>query len=203
MAMTQTHYQSAFGLLRAKYYDVEPRRLGFAEIVEIIKLGDFFIDEHLGRVLSTFQQENTGYSIWHTANIENPSEDAPPARQLLRTLRCAKMLEKRSACDVLRLRFARILLHRYFLQLCTTSNYVGKSRGRSAASFVIDHILTEIYGPRSDDWSPRMKQQHRTSLLRHKRVGKRWTMLARFLGSGILLICSKEADVHMSVPWLA
>ena len=199
MASAPTHFQSALRLLQAKYYDTEPRQLGLAEIVRIIRLGDFFVDEHCSKSLSIVQRAIGRYGVWGSVDIGDPSQDAPLARQLLTTLRCAKLLEKRSICDVLRLRFARILLYRYFVQLCAASkeNPVETSKGRGLDSHVVDQILTVIYGPKDYSLSKGMEQKRRNSLLKHKRLGKRWVMLAKFLGSGILLVCSKDANSQM------
>ncbi|KAF2184592.1 hypothetical protein K469DRAFT_579464, partial [Zopfia rhizophila CBS 207.26] len=122
--------------------------------------------------------------------------------KLLSGFRCAEVLELSLAADPVRLRIARIWLYHYFEQrridLHTDPSTLGKlSSGKTIASVVTDEVLNELHSTHDKRFRPQSRKQRRKSLQRHKKLGKRWLILATHLGLGILITCSTRLEVQM------
>ncbi|KAF2180775.1 hypothetical protein K469DRAFT_753136 [Zopfia rhizophila CBS 207.26] len=104
--------------------------------------------------------------------------------------------------DPVRLRMARIFLYHYFeqkrLDIQKDPDLANLlSQGKDRSSVVLDIILKDIYGRHDKQISLRVREQRRDSLKWHKRLGKRWSILAAHLGIGILVTCSKSLETRM------
>jgi hypothetical protein len=193
-----SRYMKAFRLLESHYHTRVSKPLGYAEIVSVIKLGDFFFAEKPKAFLSSLQETHTGQTFWHSEFVR-PSTDGPVTERLFSSFHCAEILEERSAGDPLRLRMTRVLLYHYFVQLCERSYLSNERRtvGKDKTSTVIDEILKEIYGSDLQEHGSESYKRRKTSIHRHKKIGKRWTLLVGFLGCGVLLLCSNSMSKQM------
>lgn len=102
-------------------------------------------------------------------------------------------LENRIGDDQIRNRVAGVMLHLAYEQACKEwrhcSTQKPKGKGRGDATTIIDDILEELHG----DWHQAGRQQQlRSRFHDKKRFGKRWLILTRKLGMGILIACSPK-----------
>ena len=68
-------------------------------------------------------------------------------------------------------------------------------RGRGLATPVIDYTLRRIY-KHFDQLAGTRQKELRAEFHDNKRFGKRWERLARSIGYGILIVCSKCLDIR-------
>jgi hypothetical protein len=97
---------------------------------------------------------------------------------------------------------ARILLHHYFEQKCIDIQKDPNlpnllSQGKRVSSVVLDVILEEMHSRHDQQVGLRVRKQRRQSLKGHKKLGKRWSILAQHLGIGIIFTCSRSLETHM------
>lgn len=198
--MPHSRFMQAFRLLEAHYCGPDSGALSYADIVEVIQIGDFFLLDNLTKFLSNLQRAHTDRSIWRSDFVE-PSMTGSLQERLFRSFNCASTLEERAAQDPLRLRMARVLLYLYFVQLC---KFVGGSftRGEQAVgqgktTTAIDTILEEIYGLGQLEHDDEVYKKRRRSFHKNKRIGKRWVTMINHLGCGVLLLCSDHTSTAM------
>jgi hypothetical protein len=195
-----SHYLRSFGVLSSKYGENTDCDLKPAQIIEVIRSGDsFFRDNTLGLINSYV--ENCNGELWNTPLTWHPFNGSL-TENLFKTFNCAEILEQRSVFDPLRLRVARVLLFWYCEQLCKEAPNNPEllsrcSRGRDTASVVIDLLQEEVFHCQnvqrdSADW-----KRSRESLMRHKKIGKRWSVFIGCIGSGFILICATELANQM------
>lgn len=201
-ACPPSHYVRAFTILNSKYSDHPEHPLKPDTIIEIIKLGNSFLRVDVVSFIEYFCLGWSQNGLWYRPPLTNPTCDGTIAEKLFRGFHCAEILEQGSTVDLVRLRIARIFLYHYFEQLCvdsrTNPNMLNRrSRGRDTASVVTDQILEELYSSQKEQAGPRIQKQRRDRLQKHKKIGKRWSVLASRLGIGILLVCSPGLETQM------
>jgi hypothetical protein len=195
-----SHYLRSFRVLSSKYGENTDHDLKPAQIIEVIRSGDsFFGDTSLGLINSYV--ENCYGELWNTPLIWHPFNGSL-TENLFKIFNCAEILEQRSVFDPLRLRVARVLLFWYYEQLCKEASNNPEllsrcSRGRDTASVVIDLLQEEVFHCQnvqrdSTDW-----KRSRDSLMRHKKIGKRWSVFIGCIGPGFLLTCTTELANQM------
>lgn len=177
-----SHYLRAFNAL-SSIYDNTSGALTDGKIIEVIRVGDSFLRKDAARFISS-DLNGLLNKLWCHDEVPNPTSTCSLTEKLFKSFRCAEILGQRSAIDPLRIRFARILLYQYLEQLCKES----RPQGRSVA---IDRILEETY-PQHRLTDSQVQKKRRDSLMKHKKIGKRWSMLVQQVGSGLLLMCSSE-----------
>jgi hypothetical protein len=103
--------------------------------------------------------------------------------------------------DHVKLRIARLSLHRYFEQLCIIFKKDRKlcnfSQGKGVASAAKDVVLETIYGCHENTVTPEIRKKQEKSFKWNKRIGKRWSYVASHLGEGITLTCSPSLEAIM------
>ncbi|KAH8695746.1 hypothetical protein GQ44DRAFT_634738, partial [Phaeosphaeriaceae sp. PMI808] len=171
-------------------------------IIEIIKLGDAFIRDDVESFIESFRLAWSQNGVWDRPPLMDPTRGGTIIEKLFNGFCCAEILEQSSAVDPVRLRVARVVLHHYYKQLCVDArsdpNLLSRrSRGRDTASVATDKILEDMYGSRKDQVDSRTWKRRRDSLQKHKKIGKRWCMLADHLGLGILLACHPSLGTHV------
>jgi hypothetical protein len=195
-----SHYLQSFNTLTYRFGNGTKHDLNPSSIIKIIKIGDSFlrddavsfVSSHLGGV-----QNN----LWYQPIVPDPTTNSSLTEKLFKSFCCTGILEQRSALDPIRLRIARILLYQYSEQLYKDSHSKQhilnrRSRGRDTTSAAIDQILEEMYtGEEQHD--PETWRKRRNLLKRHKKIGRRWCILIRYIGSGLLVMCSSELATHM------
>jgi hypothetical protein len=123
--------------------------------------------------------------------------------KLFNSVRCADILDRDLAVDPVRLRMARVILYHHYEQLCIDlpSNRHLRGQlacGRNRASLATDLIVGAVYSlaeTRHTDQDT--LKRYRGRVQHHKKVGKRWCMLASHLGLGILLVCHRGIEAQM------
>jgi hypothetical protein len=103
--------------------------------------------------------------------------------------------------DHVKLRMARLILHRYFEQLCVKfkkdRRFCNLSQGKGVASAAKDVVLETIYGCHEDTLTPEIRKKQENSFKSNKKIGKRWSLVASHLGEGITLTCSPNLEAIM------
>jgi len=200
-SQTPSHFARAFRALSSQCGEHSKYALMPADIIKIIEIGDSFLRQDAEDFILS-QLSKCRNSLWSHPVESNPTADGPLTEQLFKSFRCAELLQQRSAIDPLRLRVARVLLYWYYEQLLTdmcislaTSNRC--QGGRSAASIATDQLLQKVYHSLVEKADPQAWKRHRTSIQKHKQIGKRWAILITFIGPGILLLASSEMAAHM------
>jgi hypothetical protein len=172
-------------------------------IEEIIRLGDCFLRVDIISFLEFFRHTWPADGLWDRQPLSKPTHGQTRIEKLLESVRCADILECDSAIDSVRLRMARVILYHHYEQLCidlsTDKQLRGQlSSGRNKASLATDMIFRAVYGPAHEEQvNEDTLKQYRGRLQNHKKVGKRWCMLASHLGLGILLVCHRDIGGHM------
>nr|DAD54575.1 TPA_asm: putative TF [Fusarium equiseti] len=143
-----------------------------------------FLEERLTR------WKKTGF--WHQDQIPEPTASGAGREKLIDAYSCICRLESRMKDDQILNRVAVVMLHTAYEQACQEWRHAGthqrKGRGRGDATTVIDEILSELH----EDWDVGdRKRYHRSRFHDKKRFGKRWLVLIKSLGVGILL-CSSQ-----------
>ena len=164
-----------------------------ADLVEVIRAGNSFIRVDASDFI-TLRLNPILADFWGIGESPRPMFNGKLAHAAFRSFRCAEVLRARSEVDILRLRFARLLLYHYAEQLieqaCSSPDMLARrSRGRSIASIALD-TLTEQMFPHDRISNLTTFRECRNSLKEHKRIGRRWSILRNNLGSGLLIICS-------------
>jgi hypothetical protein len=113
----------------------------------------------------------------------------------------AEAFRRRSDIDHLKYRFLRILLYHDFEELCINiqnnlERYRPLSRGQDAATVATDKFIDGLGKASGEDvtWTER---QQRESFRRHKKIGRRWSIVASHFGLGFFLTCSPELEAKM------
>jgi hypothetical protein len=174
---------------------------GVKNIQEIIKLGDSFLREDAVSFIESFRHGWGREGLWYRPPLSNPTTGSSIVERMLKSLRCAETVEHDSIVDPVRLRMARIFLYQYFEQKridVKDSNLPNPlSQGKDISSVVLDVILEDMYGSHDEQVGLRVRDQRRESLKYHKKLGKRWSILAAHLGIGIIITCSRSLEIHM------
>jgi hypothetical protein len=98
---------------------------------------------------------------------------------------------------------ARIIFYQHFEQPCIDLGSNEKLRGqlspgRDRKSVATDVIVKDLY-----DLDQKVQvdggtlKSYRGRVHKHKRIGKRWCMLASHLGLGVLLLCHRDIEIQM------
>jgi len=165
-------------------------------IPDIIRLGDHFLRQDVASFVAYFYSKRNNGEFWHRPRLSNIAKNGTIMQRLLRGLHDAETLDQNHAVDTVQLRLSRVILYHYFEKLCI--DYSGqKPRGKTTASVVTDKVLDELYSAETEPCWPRSREQKRQSFHRHKKIGKRWSIVATHLGLGILLTCSPSFEAQM------
>ena len=196
-----SHFGIAFAILTSIYGDSSEYAFNSTVLIDIIKLGDSFLRVDSKDFIESFRLGSRD-GLWGRPLLTNPTLDSTITERLFISLQCAEILEQGSAVDPVRMRVARVILYHYYEQLCITSQsnpslLSQRSRGRDTASVVIDKILGEMYSSQTKQASLQKQRQRRESLHRHKKIGRRWCILAAHLGLGVLLVCHPNIETQM------
>ncbi|ATY59580.1 hypothetical protein A9K55_002289 [Cordyceps militaris] len=135
--------------------------------------------------------------LWQHSEFPNPENAAPGCDGLRTVYHCICQLDVRMEDDAIRNRIAIIVLHeRYERNIQTAAaayQATGRtSRGRGYASILVDNILAQIHGHEWTAASLWRKKELRAKFHDRKRYGKRWSILARSAGQGILFLCAPQ-----------
>ncbi|KAF4955748.1 hypothetical protein FGADI_4319 [Fusarium gaditjirri] len=144
-----------------------------------------FLEERLTR------WKKTGF--WHQEQIPQPTANGAGREKLIDAYSCICRLEGRMKDDQILNRVAVVMLHTAYEQACQEWRHAGahqrKGRGRGDATTVIDEILSELH----QDWDDGDKKRyHRSRFHDKKRFGKRWLVLIKSFGIGVLLSSSQR-----------
>ena len=199
--------QSRFCRVRATltsiYGDTTQHGLTPEGIEQIIRLGDSFLRVDIRSFLESFRHAWPADGLWNRQPLSNPTYGQTRIEKLFNGVRCADVLERDLAVDPLRLRMARIILYHRFEQLCvdlqSNKNLQGQlSSGRDRKSVATDLIVKALYNlERKVQVDENTLNSYRGRVHKHKRIGKRWCMLASHLGLGVLLVCHRDIEIHM------
>jgi hypothetical protein len=169
----------------------------YEKLKDIAKIGDVSFRKDAKKFIGLFCCRWSLENPWSRLPGENPASKGSLTKRILRSLQCAETIEFESAVDPAKLRMARILLYHHYEQKCIDlskdpeiSNYL--SQGIGLATLANDAILEEIYGCRDQSTSEETNQKRINRFQWHKRLGKRWSFVASYLGVGIVLTCSHE-----------
>ena len=194
------HYVRSFEALTSKYGENTDHDLKPAQVIEVIKAGDTFLREDCVDFITSYL-EDCRDGLWNTP-VPCPPLNGSLTENLFKSFHCAEILDQRIAVDPIRLRVMRILLFRYYEQLCKESYsnpelLSRRSRGRDTASIATDILVEEIFHGQKGQRDPQVWKRRRTSLQKQKQIGKRWSTLISCIGPGFLLICSPDLATHM------
>jgi hypothetical protein len=185
-------------------YGVKTRhRLAGESLEEIIRLGDSFLQVDIRTHLESLRHAWPAEGLWNRQPLSNPMCGQTRVEKLFNSVRCADILDRDSAVDPVRLRMARIILYHHHEQLCidlpSNKQLRGQlSCGRDRASLAADVIIEALYNlGHEDQVDERMLRRYRSRLHKHKRIGKRWCMLASRLGLGVLFVCHRDIEIRM------
>lgn len=186
-------FRAAFQAMTTAFGSADHSVLTPAKIIEVIRIGDACIRRDAHHFMSSHLQPVLA-KVWCQDDTGDPTIHNSLAEMGFHSFRCAEVLSARSVIDPLRLQCARLLLYQYAEQLSQDFSrdalmLNGRSRGRDVSSVAIDTILELTYPPQCLG-DPQMRMRCRRSLLKHKMVGKRWSIMARHIGTGLLLIFS-------------
>jgi hypothetical protein len=199
--------QSRFCRVRATltsiYGDKTRHNLTPEGIEQIIKLGDSFLRVDIRSFLESFRHACPADGLWNRQPLSNSTSSQTRIEKLFNGVRCADVLERDLAVDPLRLRMARIIFYQHFEQLCIDLGSNEKLRGRLSPgrdrkSVATDAIVKDLY-----DLDQKVQvdggtlKSYRGRVHKHKRIGKRWCMLASHLGLGVLLLCHRDIEIQM------
>lgn len=171
------------------------------QLEDVISIGDSFLQEDAHTFISNFYRRWSLEDPWSRLAIKNPTSSGPLTDKILKSLHCAETMENDSVVDPVKLRMARVLLHHYFEQMCIELNkdqsQCNLSSGRGVATVAKDAVLETIYGCRMKTLPLKIRRRCERSFKWHTRIGKRWSYVASHLGTGILLTCSRNLEIHM------
>jgi hypothetical protein len=169
----------------------------YEKLTDIAEIGDVSFRKDAKEFIDLFCCRWSLENPWSRLPGENPTSKGSLTKRILRSLYCAETIEFESAVDPAKLRMARILLYHYHEQKCIDlskdpeiSNYL--SQGKGIATVANDAIFEEIYGCCDQSTSEETNKKRLSRFHWHKRVGKRWSFVASYLGVGIVLTCSRE-----------
>jgi hypothetical protein len=186
-------FRSALQALTAAFECTDDSALTPAKLVEVLRVGDSCIRRDASRFISSHLKPILA-NVWCQNEGVDPTTNRSLVERGFHSFRCAEVLSARSSIDPLRLQCARVLLYQYVEQLArdfvkNTHMLDQRSKGRDISSVVIDEILDLSYHE-EDLADHEVRRRHRRSLLKHKMRGKRWSIMAQYFGSGLLLISS-------------
>jgi hypothetical protein len=195
-----THYHRSFDRLGSLYGGHSKNAV--KNINYIIQLGDSFLRTDAASFIETLCDRWDTEGLWYRPALSNPAGDVSVMKRLLRGFHCAEVLQHGSIVDAFRLRISRVLLYQYYIELFAelqTSPSLSdqRSSGKRTASVATDKILDELYNAHSEQFKLRTRKQWQDSLRRHKKLGKRWSILATYFGLGIFLTCSSDLETKM------
>jgi hypothetical protein len=191
------------GILTSIYGDKTRHRLARESIDEIIRLGDSFLRVDIRTHLESLRHAWPAEGLWNRQSLSKPAHDQTRVERLFNGVCCADVLERDSVVDPVRLRMARIILYHHHEQLCVDLPNNKRLRGqlscgRDRASIATDMIVKALYNlEHKDRVDERMLVRYRGRLHKHKRIGKRWCMLAKHLGLGVLFVCHRDIEIQM------
>jgi hypothetical protein len=192
---TKTHWLHCYDQLNHLYGGP------YEGLCYIIRIGDSFLREDAKDFITQFYLRWNLEDPWCRLPITNPTLKRPLTEKMLKSLYCAEAIEFDSIVDPVKLRIARMLLHHYFEQLCNEFKKDQKScnlsPGKGVASVAKDVVLETIYGCYEKTLTPEIRKKQENSYTWHKRIGKRWSYVASYLGVGITLTCSPNLEAHM------
>lgn len=199
-ANTGSHYVRSFQALTSKYGENTDHDLKPTQVIEVIKAGDTFLREDCVDFITSYL-EDCRDGLWNTP-VPCPPLNGSLTENIFKSFHCAEIFDQRIAVDPIRLRVMRILLFRYYEQLCKESYsdpglLSRRSRGRDTASIATDILVEEIFHGQKGQRDPQVWKRRRTSLQKQKQIGKRWSTLISYIGPGFLLICSPDLATHM------
>ena len=168
----------------------------FDNIVSIVKLGDSAFRDDAASFIKDLCSKWDQEGVWSRLPLSNPATGGSLVERMLQSLQCAEIIECDATVDPVRLKMARILLHHYYEQthIALEQDPSLSSRlcqGKRPAGVATDIILERMYG------TTEISKRRRNSLEWHKRIGKRWSYVASYLGVGIVLTCSRSLETHV------
>jgi hypothetical protein len=171
-------------------------------IAGIIWLGDYFLQEDVGKFLRLFCRRWSQTNLGYRPVPNSFAGDNSRMQSLLRRYRHAEAFRRCSGIDRLKLRFLRISLYHKFEELCINiqndlEKYRPLSRGQDAASVATGKFIDGLSKAHREDVLTRTEDQLRESFRKHKAIGKRWSIVASHFGLGIFLTCSPELEAKM------
>jgi hypothetical protein len=136
----QSHYIRSHEALTSRFGERTEYRLQSHQIVEVIRMGDSFLRDDLGKFISSCL-DTYERSLWNSFAPYAPHVGSPVER-LFKSLNYAQILTQRCNIDPLRLRQARVLLQCYYEQLRKDPHIRnGRLKGRrDASSTAIDFL---------------------------------------------------------------
>ena len=176
--------------------------LARAKAEEVVQAAKSIIRGDLQQFLNTFLPLWQSQGLWGNTNVDLLVGSGTSHERLESAYRCLTCLGLRMADDPVRSRMASIVLYREFHAACTMLKEKGPSkrttaqRGRGLATPVIDYTLRRIYKC-FDQLAGTRQKELRAEFHDNKRFGKRWERLARSIGYGILIVCSKAVNAVM------
>jgi hypothetical protein len=180
------------------------QRLGYLHpkvqkhVASIIKLGDHFLREDVGKFLRLFCRRWSQTDLDYRPIPSSFDSDDTRMQNLFRRFYYAEAFRCRSDIDHLKYRFLRILLYHDFQELCIDiQNGSERYRGQRAASVATDKFFDGLGKAYGEDVLTRTEDPQRESFRKHKVIGRRWSILASHLGLGIFLTCSPELEAQM------
>ncbi|EKG19789.1 hypothetical protein MPH_02935 [Macrophomina phaseolina MS6] len=148
----------------------------------------------------------TQHGLWRNTDAALPVSNLEPLERLIKAYSCVCQLQDRIGDDPIRERVAFVWLHLEFEAAYAQwrrRNGIScdddSNAGRRNASDVVSSVLTATY-PGFHDARPEEKAQRRRRFHSSKRLGKRWHILVRGLGYGVLFVCS-ESVVAVVYVW--
>jgi hypothetical protein len=197
---TPTQNPHAFEQLSSRYGGTSKQEL--ENMQQIMEYSDHFLRKDAVSFIETFVSRCKQSDLWHRHPLSNPITGSSLAERTLQSLRCAETIENDTIMDPVRLRIGRVLLYHYMEQRVhdirnDRSLPKARSRGKDVRSTVIDLTLTDTYGHDDEPVSNEVSKQRRNNLIAHKTMGRRWSLLASHLGTGILLTCDPKLGAYM------
>ena len=170
-------------------------------IASVVWLGDHFLREDVGKFLRLFCyrwcQTDLGYRLVPNSFAGDDSR----MQSLFTRYHHVETFRRCSGIDRLKYRFLRILLYHDFEELCINiqknlERYRPLSCGQDTASVATDRFIHGL-SKASGENNTRTERQLRESFRRHKKIGRRWSIVASHFGLSIFLTCSPELEAKM------
>ena len=176
--------------------------LSMEALSDIIQLSDYSFREDVVSFIESFCHSLDQHGLWYFPAPGNPVAEGPILKNLLKGFCCAEILTRSSIIDPVRLRLSRVLLYHYFerlrIDLKTDSSTLGqRSRGKGTATFAKNKVLDGLHSAHDERLRPQTRKEQWASLDRHKKIGKRWSIMATYLGLGVFLTCSPSLAAKM------